>query len=120
MKRRHPTFDLDSPSDCSVPRKRYSRVMASSDTLPCKFKLLRAWQLTETASRFISKANKMDDQALRDRSNPQMAVVLYEPNLSQHIIDAITAAEEEPLCHSDEPMYQPEPMEIESLEIYSV
>lgn len=102
MKRRNMSSDCEFGASSPLPRKRFARAVASNDSLPCKFKLVQAWQLTEEASQFISKANKMDEKALNDRSSPQMAVVLYEPNLYQNIIDAIAAAEAS--------MYEPEPM----------
>lgn len=77
MKRRNPTADCDFSLEAPAIRKRFARVAPSGELLPCNFKLLRHWELTEEASRFLSKVNRVEEGALRDRSCQQMAMVVY-------------------------------------------
>lgn len=105
MKRRHPSTENESFSPSNANRKRFVRIPPTADLLPCKFKLLRQWELTEEASRFLSIGNKVEEQAISDRTSPQLAVVLYQPTLYQQILGLLDSPSSE--------SFEPEPMEIE-------
>lgn len=111
MKRRHLSTDTERTSSPSPPRKRFSKAPPKVESLPCKLKFLRHWELTEEASRFLSLGNKVEEQALSDRTCPQLALVVYEPNFYQQILNQIAS-------HAPPKMFDPEPMDIEDVEYY--
>lgn len=77
MKRRHQPIDSEHLAAPASLKKRFVKVPPTAEPLPCKFKLLRHWELTEEASRFLSMGNKIEEQACSDRTTPQLALVLY-------------------------------------------
>ncbi len=60
MKRRHQPIDSDHFAATTSLKKRFVKVPPTAEPLPCKFKLLRHWELTEEASRFLSMGNKIE------------------------------------------------------------
>lgn len=105
MKRKHFPSDSEDFEEPIHFRKRFARAPHSREYLPCKFKLFRHWELTEELSRYLTLKNRVEDNQIDDRTNPQLAVVPYEPNPYQKILDDIAT------WHHD--YYQPEPMDIE-------
>jgi len=111
MKRKHFPTDCDDFEEAVFTRKRFSRAPPTKEYLPCKFKLFRPWELTEEVSRYLSLKNRVNSNQMDDRTNPQLAIVPYEPNPYQRIIDGITS-------WPHEYYYEPEPMDIEEIEVY--
>ena len=77
MKRKHFPTDCDDFEEPSFNRKRFSRAPPSRESLPCKFKLFQQWELNEEVSRYLSLKNRVQNNQIDDRTNPQLAVVPY-------------------------------------------
>ncbi len=86
MKRRH--NPLDDTFNYEIPNtKRYARRPLTQNTLPFKLHLLNHWELAEEAARYISLDSRIEETTLSDRTNPQLAMVVYSPNCYQKYID---------------------------------
>ena len=56
MKRKsHPSDSEDS--EPTTTRKRFAKAPPAKESLPCKFKLLRQWALTEEVSHYLTVKN---------------------------------------------------------------
>ena len=111
MKRKYSPSSCDDSDQSNTYRKRFVRVLPTRESLPCKFKLFQQWELTEEVSRYLTLKNKVEGNQICDRTNPQLAIVPYEPNVYQRILDEIASW---PLEYYDEP----QPMDIEEVEVY--
>lgn len=75
--------------DPHITRKRFAKLSSTLETVPFSRCLLKHWQLTEEAAQYLSNKNKVEENVMCDKTNPQLALVVYTPNMFQKIIDEI-------------------------------
>lgn len=74
-----------SPLEEPRTRKRFFTTLPKDEELPFKLRLLKNWKLTPEASRFLKESSEPEESTLKDRTNSQLSVVLYQPTLYQQI-----------------------------------